>query len=66
MAKAKKKQVKKVMTFEIKYFKDLEVGKTFVYNGDECLCEVQEEGITIFDNKVQNKRYKMNSDKVVK
>ena len=59
MAK-QKKQVKKVVKF-----KDLEVDKLFTYKGDECLCEVQEEEHTIFDNRVQNKRYKMDNNKVV-
>ena len=59
MAKAKKKvEVKKV-------FKDLKVGDIFTYKGDECLCEVQEVEHTIFDNRVQNKRYKTENDKVV-
>lgn len=57
---ANKKQVKKVLKF-----KDLEVDKIFTYKGDECLCEVQGEDHTIFDNRVQNKRYKMDNSKVV-
>lgn len=57
----KKKQVKKVVVT----FKDLEVGKLFNYKGEECLCEIQEEHFTVFDNRVQNKRYKIQNEKEV-
>ena len=63
MAK-QKKQVKKVVS-KVVQFKDLEVGKLFTYKGEECLCEVQEDEHTIFDNRVENKRYKIENSKVV-
>ena len=63
MARAKK-QVKKVVS-KVVQFKDLEVDKLFTYKGDECLCEVQEDDHTIFDNRVENKRYKIENGKVV-
>jgi len=59
-----KKQPKKQEN-KVNRFKDLEVGKEFQYNGSKCLCEVQEDGHTIFNNIVENKRYKTKNDRVV-
>ena len=61
MAKQTKKAEKKELLF-----KDLEVGEEFTYKGDKCLCEVQKDGHTTFDNKVENKRYKTKDTRVVK
>lgn len=54
---AKKKQ-KKVFTF-----KDLPINETFDYRGDKCICIEQHDKHTIFDNKIDKKRYTMRNDK---
>jgi len=64
---AKKKELKResFKAATLKKFKDLEIFEVFTLRGDECLCEKQEDGKTIYDNRKENKRYIIDSDKVL-
>jgi len=65
MAKQKKVKSESFKAATLKRFKDLDIFEVFTYKGDECLCERQENGSTIFDNRTQNKRYVIDAENIL-